>query len=268
MRIGFIGGGTMATAIMARVLDRGLASPSEVVVGEPVEARRAHLAHEYGVAVTGNNPQAAADADLVVLAVKPQDLPAVMAELRECLQPGQTILSIVAGAKLGTLRRGLDHAALVRVMPNTPAQVGAGMSVWTATPEVPSDRVEATRGLLGAIGEETYVADERYLDMATALSASGPAFVLLFLEAMIDAGVHVGLPRPMAEKLAGQTVLGTAQLAVETGTHPAALRNMVTSPGGTTAEGLLALEDAGLRAAVLHAVLAAHEKSKLLGGED
>lgn len=268
MRIGFIGGGTMAAAIMARVLDSGLASPSEVVVGEPVEARRSHLAHEYGVAVTAKNTQAAADADLVVLAVKPQDLPAVMGELRGSLQPSQTVLSIIAGAKLGTLRRGLSHAALVRVMPNTPAQVGAGMSVWTATPEVPADRVEATRGLLGAIGEEVYVADERYLDMATALSASGPAFVLLFLEAMIDAGVHVGLPRPMAETLAGQTVLGTARLAVETGTHPAALRNMVTSPGGTTAEGLLALEEAGLRAAVLRAVLAAHEKSKLLGGED
>ena len=267
MRITFIGGGTMATAILSRVLDRGVARPSEVAVGEPVEGRRSHLTSQYGVSVTESNVQAVSGADLVVLAVKPQDLSGIMAELRGVLRAEQTVLSIVAGATLATLRGGLDHHALVRIMPNTPAQVGAGMSVWTAAPEVPGDRTEATRELLQAIGEEMYVADEKYLDMATALSASGPAFVLLFLEAMIDGGVHVGLPRPMAETLAVQTVLGTARLAGETGGHAAVLRNMVTSPGGTTTEGLLALESAGVRAGVMDAVAAAFRKSLQLRDE-
>jgi len=268
MHIAFIGGGTMATAILSRVLRSGLAQPSQVAVGEPVEARRSFLEKEHGVKATADNLQAAENADLVILAVKPQDLPGVMDQLRGGLGQAQTVISIVAGARLESLRRGLEHANVIRVMPNTPAQVGAGMSVWTAGPDVPEERLEATRGMLRAVGEEIYVANEAYLDMATAVSASGPAFVLLFLEAMIDGGVHVGLPRAMAATLASQTLLGAARLAQESDKHPAELRNMVTSPGGTTTEGLLALETAGLRAAVIQAILSAYDKSLLLGEED
>jgi pyrroline-5-carboxylate reductase len=266
VRLAFIGGGTMAEAIIAAVLQKGVARPADIVVGEPVEARRAYLAEKYRVKAVARNPQAAFG-DLIVLAVKPQDLGPVLAELRGKVKPGQIVLSIVAGARLATLIAGLGHPGVIRVMPNTPAQVMAGMSVWTAPPEVPADRREAARKLLQALGEELYVADEKYVDMATALSASGPAYVWLFLEALIDAGVHIGIPRPMASTLALQTLLGSAQMSRQTGKHPAELRNMVTSPGGTTTEALLALEEGGFRARVIQAVEAAYKKSLLLGKE-
>ena len=153
---------------------------------------------------------------------------------------------------------------IVRVMPNTPAQIGHGMSVWTATPEVTQPQRDMARRILAAMGRELEVHDENYIDMATALSGSGPGYVFLFLEAMIDAGVHVGIPRDQAELLARQTLLGAAALADQSNMHPAALRNMVTSPGGTTAEGIAALEDGGLRAAVTQAVIAAYRKSREL----
>ena len=214
------------------------------------------------------NGQAIKEADIVVLAVKPQDLEPALVGLCCTLAPTQTLLSIVAGARLSTLARGLSHPAVIRVMPNTPAQVSAGMSVWTAAPEVSAEARETTRGLLEAMGEQRYVADEKYLDMATALSASGPAYVWLFLESLIDAGVTVGLPREMATTLATQTLVGSARMAQETGRAPAELRHQVTSPGGTTAEALLVLEDGAFRATIIQAVLAAYERSQELGGEE
>ena len=268
MQLAFIGGGTMAEAILAGVLRQGLSQPSEVSVGEPLEERRDYLARTYGVSALAENGQAVEGAELVVLAVKPQDLEPVLAGLCCTLAPTQTLLSIVAGARLSTLVQGLSHAAVIRVMPNTPAQVSAGMSVWTAAPEVSAEAREATRGLLEAMGEQRYVADETYLDMATALSASGPAYVWLFLESLIDAGVTMGLPREMASALATQTLLGSARMAQETGRSPAELRHQVTSPGGTTAEALLVLEDGAFRATIIQAVLAAYERSQELGAED
>ena len=268
MRISFIGGGTMAEAILTGLLKKQLAQPADVAVSEPVEGRRAYLTKQYRVAAVASNAQAAASGDLVVLSVKPQDLSGVLGELRGTLKEGQTALSIVASATTGRIAKGLGHKAIVRVMPNTPAQVAGGMSVWMATPEVPKEALELTRKLLEALGEQLYVSDEKYLDMATALSASGPAYVWLFLEALIDGGVYIGLSREMASTLAVQTLLGSAQMAQQTGRHPAELRNLVTSPGGTTAEALLALEEGGFRANVVQAVLAAYEKAQLLGEEE
>ena len=266
MRISFVGGGVMAEAILGGVIDAGLAAPGDITIGEPVEARRSHLAAKYGVAVSSANLDALKGAELVVLAVKPQSLPVVMADLRQGLKGGQVVLSIVAGARMDTLVKGLDHAAVIRVMPNTPAQIRSGMTVWMASPEVPEDAVATTRGILGTLGEELYVEDEKLIDMATALSASGPAYVFLFIEALIDAGVYLGMSREMSRKLVLQTVAGSTRLVEETGRHPADLRDMVVSPGGTTAEALLAFERAGFHGVIVDAVAAAYEKSRALGG--
>ena len=265
MKLAFIGGGKMAEAIIRGALAGGLAAPGEIAVGEPVASRRDFLAGELGVSATADNLAAAAGADLVTLAVKPQDLRAVMRELKGRLDR-QAVLSIVAGARMATLLEGLDHwLAIVRVMPNTPAQVGCGMTLWVCSPSVTEGQRDLTRALLAAVGEEICVADEKYMDMATALSASGPAYVFLLIEAMIDAGVYVGMPRDMARTLALQTVLGSAKLALETGGHPAELKDMVVSPGGTTAEALRELEERGFPAAIVAAVDAAYQKSVRLG---
>ncbi len=199
--------------------------------------------------------------------MKPQHLEPALADLRGSLAPSQLVLSIVAGARLETLTTGLEHSEVVRVMPNTPAQVGQGISVWTATPGVDVASRERVRVVLGALGEQVEVAEEKYLDMATALSGSGPGFVFLFLEAMIDAGVHLGFSRPVAQQLVYQTVIGSATMARETGRHPAELRNAVTSPAGTTAAGLLELEEGRLRAVIDRCVIAAYERCVELGRE-
>ena len=268
MRIGFIGGGTMAEAIIGGMLDRELASPDDIAVCEIIEGRRSYLSDRYGITVTDDGAATAAHGSLVLLAVKPQDLPKAMSGLKGGLTSEQAALSIVAGATVRSIRRGLGHDVVVRIMPNTPAQIGAGVSVWTATPETPTERVEETRELLQAIGKEVYVPSEKYVDMATGLSGSGPAYVFLFIEALTDAGVHIGLSRDVAATLATQTVLGSAQLLQQTGRHPAELRNAVTSPGGTTAEGLMAMESARFRAAIMEGVEAAYEKAVELGEED
>ena len=211
----------MAEAILAGLLEAKLVAPTDVSVGEPIEGRRAYLAERYGVATSADNTAAVASASMTVLAVKPQDLHDACADLNGALGDGQTVLSIIAGARMARIARELGHRAVVRVMPNTPAQVGAGMSVWTAAPEVTDEAREFTGRMLDALGEQLYVSEEKYLDMATALSASGPAFVWLFLEALIDGGVHVGLPRDMAASLATQTVFGSMRMSLETGRHPA-----------------------------------------------
>ncbi len=265
MRLSFVGGGIMAEAIIGGILSQKLAPSEAVTVGEPVEERCHFLQERYGVFTTTSNTKAAERGDLVILAVKPQTLPQVLAELKGSLGKSQAILSIVAGARMATIMDGLDHDSVIRVMPNTPAQIGQGISLWTCSGQVNSDQREAARSILDTLGEEIYVEDEKYLDMATALSASGPAYVFLFIEALIDAGVHIGLPRDLARRLTLQTVLGSTKLVQERGKHPAELRNDVTSPGGTTAEALLALEEGGFRATVINAVIAAYERSQELG---
>ncbi len=264
--IAFIGGGVMAEAMISSLIDRGVAQPSEITVGEIDAARREYLARTHKVGVVSENAKAAAghaDGTPVIIALKPQHIDALR-ELKGAGGGSGPIVSIAAGVPIARLRELTGRQAVVRVMPNTPAQIGLGMSVWTATAEVGDSSRELVSAILGAMGRELYVHDERYIDMATALSGSGPGYVFLFLEALIDAGVHIGLQRDQAELLARQTLLGSAALADQSGRHPAELRNMVTSPGGTTAEGLAALEQGGLRAAVAQAVIAAHAKSRQL----
>lgn len=264
-RLALIGGGVMAEAIIRGLLHKGLAAPQQILVSEPVAQRREQLAGALGVGVTASNREAVAGAQIVLFAVKPQVLPQVLGELAGHVPATALALSIVAGAPIAAFRQALGELALVRVMPNTPAQVGEGISVWTATPQASALQRQQAQAIIGALGEEIYVEDEKYLDMATALSGSGPGYVFLFIEALIDAGVRLGFARPMAEKLVLQTVRGSAILAQRTGLHPAVLRNMVTSPGGTTAEGLVQLEEGGLRAAVARAVWASYERAQALG---
>lgn len=203
----------------------------------------------------------------MVLSVKPQVLGAVSDGLRKSLQDEQLVLSIMAGIRMETLRQQLKHDSIVRVMPNTPAQIGEGMSVWAATHSVSDQQKELAQTMLSTLGKEIYVADEKYLDMATAVSGSGPAYIFLVIESMIDAGVHIGMSREMSTELVLQTVLGTARFTQASNRSVADLRNMVTSPGGTTAEGLSELEKSSLRASMDQAVIAAYRKAQSLGKE-
>jgi len=256
----------MGEAIIKGVLTKGIAKPENIVVSDAIQERREFLNKQHGVKIVADNHEAVEDADIVVIAVKPQDLPKVLDGLKGLLTK-QLVLSIVAGATLDTLRGGLAHDYIVRTMPNMPAQVGEGMTVWTATSEVSEQQKKIARSILTALGDELYVSNEKYIDMATAVSGSGPSYVFLVIEALTDAGVHIGLPRDMAEKMVIQTVLGSAHSVKVSGKHPAELKNKVTSPGGTTAEGLLQLEAGGLRSLLLRAVIAAYEKSKSLGAK-
>lgn len=175
------------------------------------------------------------------------------------------MLSIVAGANIPTLQKGLNHHSVVRAMPNTPAQIGEGITVWTAASSVTPEQLELAQQILGALGEEIFVEEESYLDMATAVSGTGPAYVFLFLEAMIDGGVHLGLPRRIAEQMVVQTLKGSVDYYQKNKAHPAHLRNQVTSPGGTSAAALYYLEKAGFRTAISRAIWAAYERSLELG---
>lgn len=266
MRIAFLGGGVMGEAMIGAVLRKGLAVPREITVGDVNPQRCSLLQERYQITALEDNRQATANADVVALCVKPQILPTVLAQLRGELNPNQLVLSIVAGARIATFTQALQHGSVVRAMPNAPAQIGEGITIWTAVAINPSQE-DTARRILASLGREIYVSDEKLLDMATAVSGSGPAYMFLVAEALIEAAVYIGLPHDVARELVLQTMLGSARHAQETGKHPAELRNMVTSPGGTTAEALLQLEEDGFRASLIRAVVAAYEKAKLLGGE-
>lgn len=258
----------MGEAIIKSLLTKGIASQEDIVVSDISPSRRDFLKEKYNVKTVKDNRQAAKGAEIVLLAVKPQDLTPVLRELGIALTPEQLVLSIVAGVSIDTIYRGLDRSRIVRAMPNMAAQISEAITVWTATPEVNQQQKELTRSILAAFGKEIYVVDEKYVDMATALSGSGPAYVFLVIEALVDAGVHIGLPREIAEKLVLETVLGSAHTIQVMSKHPAELKSMVTSPGGTTAEGLLQLEKGGLRSLLIQAVIAAYEKAKTLGTKE
>ncbi len=264
MRISFIGGGVMGEALIKSLIAKGVAAPKDITISDISQKRRDTLKKSYGVKTIASNLEAVKKAEVIVLAVKPQDLSAVLRELKK-LTPQQLVLSIAAGVTLETLRQGLNHNCLVRAMPNMPAQIGEGMTVWIASAEVSQKQKELAKSILSASGEEIYVNNEKYIDMATALSGSGPGYVFLIIEALTDAGVHIGLPRDTAEKLVIETIIGSARAVKTTAKHPAELKNMVTSPGGTTSEGILQLETGGLRSLLLRAVIAAYDKAKSLG---
>jgi len=254
----------MAEAMLSGLLNQALLQPDQVVASDPQARRRAELHQRYGVEGTADNVEAIEGADVVVLAVKPQVLGQVMSEISGRLQPGQLVISIVAGATLDAITWALAHREVVRVMPNTPARIGEGMSVWTATPEVCESDIERTRCILQALGKEIYVTHEDELDMATALSGTGPAYVFLFMEALVDAGVHLGFSRRVAQELVLQTVRGSVDFASQSRGHLADLRNQVTSPGGTSAEALYQMEKGALRTIVSKAVYAAYQRSRAL----
>lgn len=265
-KITFIGPGVMAEAMIAGLLRQRLAKPRNITTSGPNVERGTELKTKYGITATTDNANAAASADVVVLSVKPQRLSEVMKGLKG-IRPGALVISIVAGASLQKISAGLKHKAVVRSMPNTPGQIGEGITVWTCSGEVMDEQRRTARDILGALGEEVEVEDESYLDMATALSGTGPAYVFLFTEALIDAGVHMGFPRRIAEKLVLQTIKGSMSFYDHADRHPATLRNQVTSPGGTSAEALYYLEKAGFRTAISRAVWAAYQRSLELGRE-
>jgi len=265
--VAFIGGGVMAEAMIQGLISRNLVSPREITVSEPRQKRREELQQRHGVNVTAKNREAAQSCKIVVLSVKPQDLVRVLPELKGSLQPESMIISIVAGARVGTISKWLGHDAIVRVMPNTPAQISEGISVWTATPAITDDQLNQARTILQALGKEIYVDDEKFLDMATAVSGTGPSYVFLVAEAMIDAAVHLGFPRHIAYELVTETLRGSVAFAMKSGKHPAELRNMVTSPGGTSAAALYQLEKGSLRTVLSKAIRAAYERSSSLGEE-
>ncbi len=266
MNIGLIGGGAMGEAIVSAVLNAKVAAAAQIKVYDVIAERTRQLGGKYGAGVAESPEQAVEGADFVITAVKPQDFPKAARAIAGRLK-GATVISIMAGVTVSQLTSALQTDAVVRSMPNTPAQIGEGMTVWTATPGVSDTARAGVRQILGAMGKEAFVPEEKYLDMATGLSGSGPAYVFLFIEALTDAGVHIGLSRELAATMALQTVLGSARYVEATGKHPAELRNQVTSPGGTTAEALRAFEAGSFRSDVLEAVIAAYEKSKALGGD-
>lgn len=263
-RFGFIGSGIMAEAIILGLLKQDLVPASAICCADPYVARGKQLEAEYGVKTCTDNLRAVQDADIVVLSIKPQVMPDIVPSLRGKLAPHQLLVSILAGVDSRTLRQSFGHDAIVRTMPNTPARVGQGMTVWTATPQVSSTQREMAQAMLAALGEEIFVSREGDLDMATALSGTGPAYVFLFMEALIDAGVHLGFSRRVAEQLVLQTVKGSVDFALQSDTHLAELRNQVTSPGGTTADAVYYMEKGGLRTVMSKAVFAAFKKSQAL----
>jgi pyrroline-5-carboxylate reductase len=265
MKIAFIGGGNMAEAILSAILQDRLAAPADISVSDIAEARRTFLEQKYQVAVMNDNPRAVQGKDIIVLAVKPQTLSGVMTGLKGQLQSTQLVISIIAGKSINSISSGLEHNCIVRSMPNTPAQIGEGITVWSATPRVTAQQKKWAASILGVMGIEIYVDDEKYLDMTTAVSGSGPAYVFLFVESMVAAAVKLGFTPEIAQQLVLQTLLGAGHLLRKSGKTPQELRRMVTSPGGTTAEAVAVFEKGGFADLVDRAVTAAYEKAKQLG---
>jgi pyrroline-5-carboxylate reductase len=263
--ISFIGAGVMGEAIIQGLLTGNMVAPRQILAAEPRAERRDALEARYGIHCNADNVEVAKRADVLVLAIKPQVFNEVTPVLYGEVPSEALILSIMAGVTIRQIATGLGIRRVVRAMPNTPARIGEGISVWTATREVPAEQLEQGRAILSALGQEVYVDNEDYLDMATALSGTGPAYVFMFMEAMIDAGVHLGFSRHVAEKLVYQTVRGSVDYAMSAGEHPAQMRNQVTSPGGTSAEAIYHLEKGGLRTVISRAIWAAYRRSVALG---
>jgi pyrroline-5-carboxylate reductase len=266
VRIAFIGGGNMADAILTGLTKSQILNPVDVTVSDASEDRLQFISQKHKVKTTTHNTEAIVGCDVIFVAVKPQIVPHLCAELKGVLQPEQTIASIAAGVTIASYTAGLSHNKIIRIMPNTPALVGQSMSVWTSTEAVPEGVITWMRTSLQAIGSETYVSSESILNQATALSGSGPAYAFKFIETLIEAGVLIGLSYDMSQELSIKTIQGSLALMVETERHPAELRNSVTSPGGTTAEALSVLAEKGFDTALLQAIRAAYKKSLELGG--
>ena len=274
-RLAFIGLGVMAEAIAAGLLRKGLVTPEQMVGSHPRAARREELYAKYGIQMFDANREAVeaaypTDSDagsIVILAIKPQRLAKVLSELKGSIHKDQVVVSIVAGAKIETIADELLHGAVIRTMPNTPAQVGEGVTAWTSSAAVSEAQEQEVRAMFEALGKTVRVENERQIDMATALSATGPTYIFLVMEALIDAGVHMGFSRHVAQELVQQMILGSVLFARESHKHPAELRNMVTSPGGTSAEAIYQMEKGSLRTVLSKAVWAAFQRAEALGAK-
>ena len=272
-RLAFIGCGVMAEAIIAGLLRKQLVAPEQIVGSHPRSERRDEIQQKFGVQIFEHNRDATkavrlTDAypnSLIILAVKPQRLIGVLHDLKGSIPKDQLIISIVAGAKIATIAEELQHRAIVRTMPNTPAQIGEGITAWTPSAEVNPEQEQQVRAMLEALGKAVRVENERQIDMATALSATGPTYIFLVMEALVDAGVHLGFSRHVAQELVQQMILGSVLFARESHKHPAELRNMVTSPGGTSAEAIYQMEKGSLRTVLSKAVWAAFQRAEALG---
>ena len=278
-QLAFIGCGVMAESIIAGLLRQNLVKPEQIFASHPRRNRQTELNAKYGIRVFESNAEAARrvqnsetienfspDDSVAVLCVKPQRLSGVLAELgNNVISPRALVVSIIAGAPIETIAAGLQNNRVVRAMPNTPSQIGAGMTAWTATPEVTERQQAQVKILLGALGRELRVETENMIDMATALSATGPTYIFMVMEALTDAGVHLGFSRDVSKELVQQTMLGSVLFAMESHKHPAELRNMVTSPGGTSAEAIYQMEKGSLRTVLSKAVYSAYQKAVALG---
>lgn len=260
-----MGGGQMAEAIIGAIITDQFIQPADITVGDISPERRAYLSETFSVNTTGSNLEVIQQSDMLVVAIKPQDVPLAATEVSGFIKPSCTIVSIVAGTRLDKLQTLFKHDLIVRVMPNTPAQVKMGMSVWIPTNNVSNKQKTLVASLLRSLGKEMEVEDESELDMATALSGSGPAYILLFLEHLVEAGTKIGLTESQAIILAQQTLFGTSRLIELSDFSPSQLREKVTSPGGTTEQAIKKFNDLELSSIVEAAVKAAFEKSKSLG---
>ena len=263
-KLGIIGGGVMGEALLSRLIDQQLYLPDRIYISEPQAQRQGFLATQYQVNVTADNQTVVDFADVLLLAIKPQIFDLVVVPLK-LGRSHQLVVSILAGMPIQRLEAAFPGQPVVRAMPNTPATVGAGMTAIAPGSHTQPQHLQLARQLFEAVGEVVEVA-ENLIDAVTGLSGSGPGYVAVMIEALIDGGVAVGLPRAIATQLAIQTVLGTAELLQNTGIHPAELKDRVTSPGGTTIAGICHLESVGFRSALIEAVRAAYQRSRELGG--
>lgn len=265
LTIGFLGAGKMATALAKGFLQAKLAKPGDLLASDPMDSASQHFSAETGAKTTVSNLEVAKFADVLILAVKPDQVAAVLQEIQPQFTKKHLLISIAAGVPIAKIENGLGEGArVIRVMPNTPALIGLSASAYALGKAAKAEDGQLTWKLLSAVGVAVPL-KESLLDAVTGLSGSGPAYVYMIIEALSDGGVAAGLPRDVATKLAAQTVLGSAKMVLETGLHPGVLKDMVTSPGGTTVEGLHEIEKGGLRGTLISAVRAAAEKSKKLG---
>jgi pyrroline-5-carboxylate reductase len=264
-KIAIIGSGNMAGAMIGALLRQNELNPDQITASDPYPEQRDLIKAKYNVQTTAENQQAVKQADLVILAVKPQVLPDVFKDLNRKIPRGSLVFSIVAGMPIATIQNGLAHQSVIRAMPNTPAQISSGMTVWTDSDSVSDKQREQARTILEAMGKQLYVEKEDALNMATAVSGTGPTYVFLLAEALVDAAVHLGFSRRDARMIVLETLKGSVDFAQQSELHLAQLRNMVTSPGGTSAEAIYQLEKGGMRTILSKAVWAAYQKSQLLG---
>jgi pyrroline-5-carboxylate reductase len=265
LKIGFLGAGKMATALAKGLVNAGLVKSGQLLAADPFAAAQKHFTAETGAKTVTDNREVAQSANILFLATKPDQVPAALAAIAGAFTPDHLLISIAAGVTTAKLEAALPAGArVIRVMPNTPALVGAGAAGFALGKNATAADGELAGKFLSAVGV-AFPVKEKLIDAVTGLSGSGPAYVYQFIEALSDGGVAAGLPRDIATKLAAQTVLGSAKMVLTTGLHPGALKDQVTSPGGTTIEGVYELEKGGLRGTVMSAVLAATEKSRKLG---